>query len=245
MPDRAISSAYEAAKERYAAMGVDVESAIRNLETIPVSLHCWQGDDVGGFETAGALLSGGGIQATGNYPGKARNISELRSDVEKAFSLIPGKHRLNLHASYLDNGGEFVDRTEIEPKHFQSWIDWAKQNGLGMDFNRGDFRGHQGARCHPFLRRTRHTQPDRPGRAPGGMAAQRPVDVITGGAAPPSTIIAAMEDLGFRIKHMYGLTESSALPLSAPGMRNGLRCRSPSAPASRRGRVSTSSRSKP
>ena len=135
MKDQAILIAYEAAKERYAAMGVDVESAIRKLERIPVSLHCWQGDDVGGFETAGALLSGGGIQATGNYPGKARNIAELRGDVEKAFSLIPGKHRLNLHASYLDNGGTFVDRTEIEPKHFQSWIDWAKKNGLGMDFN--------------------------------------------------------------------------------------------------------------
>lgn len=135
MQDRAISAAYEAAKERYAAMGVDTETAIRNLATIPVSLHCWQGDDVGGFETAGATLTGGGIQATGNYPGKARNIGELRGDIEKAFSLIPGKHRLNLHASYLDNGGKFVDRTEIEPKHFQSWIDWAKTNGLGMDFN--------------------------------------------------------------------------------------------------------------
>ena len=135
MQDRAIAAAYEAAKDRYAAMGVDVESAIRNLGSIPVSLHCWQGDDVGGFETAGALLSGGGIQATGNYPGKARNIGELRSDLERAYSLIPGKHRLNLHASYLDNGGKFVDRTEIEPRHFQSWIDWAKANGLGMDFN--------------------------------------------------------------------------------------------------------------
>jgi len=135
MQDRVIAAAYEAAKDRYAALGVDVESAIRNLESIPVSLHCWQGDDVGGFETAGATLSGGGIQATGNYPGKARNIGELRGDLERAYSLIPGKHRLNLHASYLDNGGKFVDRTEIEPRHFQSWIDWAKANGLGMDFN--------------------------------------------------------------------------------------------------------------
>ncbi|MBS1854568.1 MAG: L-rhamnose isomerase [Acidobacteria bacterium] len=135
MPDQAIVSAYQAAKERYAAIGVDTDAAIRNLESIPVSLHCWQGDDVGGFETAGAQLSGGGIQATGNYPGKARTVAELRADLEKAYSLIPGKHRLNLHASYLDNGGKFVDRTEIEPKHFQSWIDWAKANGLGMDFN--------------------------------------------------------------------------------------------------------------
>ena len=135
MQDRAISSAYEAAKERYAAMGVDTDAALRNLAAIPVSLHCWQGDDVGGFETAGAQLSGGGIQATGNYPGKARNIAELRADLEKTYSLLPGKHRLNLHASYLDNGGKFVDRTAIEPAHFQSWIDWAKANGLGMDFN--------------------------------------------------------------------------------------------------------------
>jgi L-rhamnose isomerase len=113
MPDRAVTAAFEAAKERYAAMGVDVDSAIRNLQSIPISLHCWQGDDVGGFETAGAQLSGGGIQATGNYPGKARNIGELRGDLEEAFRMIPGKHRLNLHASYLDNGGVFVDRTEI------------------------------------------------------------------------------------------------------------------------------------
>jgi L-rhamnose isomerase len=135
MPDQAIVSAYQAAKERYAAIGVDTDTAIRNLESIPVSLHCWQGDDVGGFETAGAQLSGGGIQATGNYPGKARTIAELRADLEMAYSMIPGKHRLNLHACYLDNGGKFVDRTEIEPKHFQGWIDWAKANGLGMDFN--------------------------------------------------------------------------------------------------------------
>jgi len=135
MQDRSLASAYEGAKERYAALGVDVDEAIRRLGAIPVSLHCWQGDDVGGFETAGALLSGGGIQATGNYPGKARTIGELRGDLEKAFSLIPGRHRLNLHASYLDNLGQFVDRTEIEPRHFQSWIDWAKANRLGMDFN--------------------------------------------------------------------------------------------------------------
>jgi L-rhamnose isomerase len=135
MQDRVLAAAYEAAKERYAGFGVDVESAVQKLATIPISLHCWQGDDVGGFETAGAQLSGGGIQATGNYPGKARTIGELRADLEEAFRLIPGRHRLNLHACYLDNGGLFVDRTEIEPKHFQSWIDWAKANGLGMDFN--------------------------------------------------------------------------------------------------------------
>jgi len=105
------------------------------LERIPVSMHCWQGDDVGGFEKSGSELSGGGIQATGNYPGKARTIDELRSDIEKAMTLIPGKHRLNLHACYLDNNGKFVDRNQIEPRHFQSWIDWAKGRLHGMDFN--------------------------------------------------------------------------------------------------------------
>jgi L-rhamnose isomerase len=135
MKESSLSQAYEIAKEKYAGVGVDVEGAIKKLETIPISLHCWQGDDVGGFETAGAQLSGGGIQTTGNYPGKARTIAELRSDIEKALSLIPGKHRLNLHACYLDHGGKFVDRNEVEPKHFQSWIDWAKCNHLGLDFN--------------------------------------------------------------------------------------------------------------
>ena len=130
-----IATAYRIAKDQYAEHRVDVDDAIKRLETIPVSLHCWQGDDVGGFETPDAALSGGGIQATGNYPGKARTIGELRADIEKALSLIPGRHRLNLHACYLDNGGTFVDRNAIEPKHFQSWIDWAKHNKLGMDFN--------------------------------------------------------------------------------------------------------------
>jgi L-rhamnose isomerase len=135
MREKNIAPAYAIAKDEYAAHGIDVEAALNRLETIPISLHCWQGDDVGGFETPGAELSGGGIQATGNFPGKARTIGELRSDLEKALSLIPGRHRLNLHACYLDNQGAFVDRNEIEPKHFQSWIDWAKINKLGMDFN--------------------------------------------------------------------------------------------------------------
>ncbi len=133
--DRSIDAAYQLASQKYAALGVDTEAALRRLATIPVSLHCWQGDDVGGFESPGAELSGGGIQATGNYPGKARTIPELRSDLEKALSLIPGRHRLNLHACYLDHGGRTVDRDQIEPRHFQSWIDWAKANRLGMDFN--------------------------------------------------------------------------------------------------------------
>jgi len=134
MTTTSISSAYAAAKERYAAIGVDTEEAIKKLKAINVSIQCWQGDDVGGFETVGAALSGG-IQATGNYPGKARTIDELRRDAEKAVSLIPGIHRFNLHASYLDNGGKKVDRDEVEPKHFQSWIDWAKKVGMGLDFN--------------------------------------------------------------------------------------------------------------
>ena len=130
-----IDQAYGLARERFEAFGVQTEAAMERLATIPISMHCWQGDDVGGFETVGAELTGGGIQATGNYPGKARTIDELRSDAEKAYAMIPGKHRFNLHACYIDNGGTYVDRNEIEPKHFQSWIDWAKANGLGMDFN--------------------------------------------------------------------------------------------------------------
>jgi L-rhamnose isomerase len=135
MTEQKIAEAYQIAKEQYAAAGVDAEAALRRLATIPISLHCWQGDDVGGFEKVGAKLEGGGIQATGNYPGKARSIAELRADVEKALSMVPGKHRLNLHACYIDNGGKFIDRNEMRPEHFQSWIDWAKSNGLGMDFN--------------------------------------------------------------------------------------------------------------
>jgi L-rhamnose isomerase len=122
------------AKERYAELGVNVGNALKILETIPISLHCWQGDDVGGFENFGGTLTGG-IMATGNYPGKARTPDELRADLEKAYSLIPGKHRLNLHAFYGEFGGKKVDRDQIEPKHFANWISWCKQIGIGMDFN--------------------------------------------------------------------------------------------------------------
>ena len=130
-----IEQAYKLAREQYETIGVDTEAALKRLAALAVSMQCWQGDDVGGFEKAGAELSGGGIQTTGNYPGKARTIAELRSDIEKTLSLIPGRHRLNLHACYLDNGGKFVDRNEITVKHFQSWIDWAKTHRLGLDFN--------------------------------------------------------------------------------------------------------------
>ncbi len=135
MAKRKIEKAYTLAREAYAAVGVNTDRALRAVAKVPISMHCWQGDDVGGYETAGAELSGGGIQATGNYPGKARTIDELRLDIESALSLIPGRHRLNLHASYLDNRGKFVERNEIMPRHFRSWIDWAKANKVGMDFN--------------------------------------------------------------------------------------------------------------
>jgi L-rhamnose isomerase len=129
------SNPYSFARQRYAALEVDTEAALTTLEKTPISLHCWQGDDVGGFEKPNAVLSGGGIQATGNYPGKARTIDELRADFEKALSLVPGKHRINLHACYADLGGKKVERNAYSVEHFQSWIDWAKAKGLGMDFN--------------------------------------------------------------------------------------------------------------
>lgn len=134
-----IKKAYELAKEQYAALGVDTEQAIKNMDQVAISLHCWQTDDVGGFETPDAELSGGGIQTTGNYPGKARSIEEMRADLEKVLSLLPGKQRVNLHAIYGDFKGERVDRDQIEVKHFQSWIDWCKKLGIGMDFNATNF----------------------------------------------------------------------------------------------------------
>ena len=126
---------YSSARDQYAALGVDTETALSQLARVPISLHCWQGDDVGGFEKPNATLSGGGIQATGNYPGKARTIEELRQDIDKALTLIPGKHRVNLHACYADLQGTKVERNAYTVAHFQSWIDWAKARGLGMDFN--------------------------------------------------------------------------------------------------------------
>ena len=134
-----IKKAYEIAKQQYAALGVHTESVLKEMEKVVVSLHCWQTDDVGGFETPDAELSGGGIQATGNYPGKATSIDEMRADLEKVLSLLPGRQRLNLHAIYGDFKGERVDRDQIEVKHFQSWIDWCKEQGIGMDFNASCF----------------------------------------------------------------------------------------------------------
>jgi L-rhamnose isomerase len=136
----AIDRAYEYARDRYAALGVDVDRALDGLRGIPISLHCWQGDDVGGFENE-LGLTGGGIQATGNYPGKARNADELRADIDKALALIPGRHSLNLHAIYAETGGRPVERDRLGPEHFVRWIDWAKSRGLGLDFN-GTFFSH-------------------------------------------------------------------------------------------------------
>ena len=135
MSTKRIESAFRLAQQQYESIGVDVSRAMETLRAISISIHCWQGDDLGGFESPHAELSGGGLQATGNYPGKARTVQELRQDLEKAFSLIPGTHRLNLHACYLENGGRHVERNEITVEHFQGWIDWAKALGLGMDFN--------------------------------------------------------------------------------------------------------------
>lgn len=132
--DRQLHGAYALARERYADLGVDTEGALSALERIALSLHCWQGDDVGGFENPGGEL-GGGIAATGNYPGKARTADELRGDLDQAYRLIPGTHRLNLHAIYAETGGQKVERNELRPEHFAGWVEWARAKGHGVDFN--------------------------------------------------------------------------------------------------------------
>lgn len=129
-----IQKAYEMAVARYAQIGVDVNAALAQLDKLPISLHCWQADDVTGFENPDGQLTGG-IQATGNYPGKATSIDQLRADIDKAMELIPGDHRVNIHAFYGDFKGQKVDRDQIEPAHFQSWIDWAKEKNYKLDFN--------------------------------------------------------------------------------------------------------------
>lgn len=131
--DAHIQNAYTLAQERYAAVGVDTEDALKRLQAAPISLHCWQGDDVGGFESRQGEL-GGGLAVTGNYPGKARTAVELRQDLDRAYSLIPGRHRLNLHAIYLESDRP-VARNEIQPEHFAGWLEWARENGHGLDFN--------------------------------------------------------------------------------------------------------------
>jgi L-rhamnose isomerase len=129
-----IERSYALARERYAELGVDSDAALRSLAPVSISLHCWQGDDVAGFESPDAGL-GGGIATTGNYPGKARTATELRADLDRAYSLIPGTHRLNLHAIYAETGGKKVERNEVQPEHFQGWLSWAGERGHGIDFN--------------------------------------------------------------------------------------------------------------
>ncbi len=147
-----MSKRYEEAKELYAGIGVDTEQAIALLAATPISMHCWQGDDIAGFDREGALT--GGIQATGNYPGKARTPQELMADIDKALSLIPGKHRLNLHANYaIFEAGEFADRDKLEPKHFKKWVEFAKESGLGLDFNPTYF-------SHPYADEFTLSSPD-------------------------------------------------------------------------------------
>ena len=138
MNEANILKSYELAKERYAALGVDTDKALDTLKNTPISLHCWQTDDVIGFETPDGVLSGG-IQTTGNYPGRARTIDEVRQDIQKVTTLLGGTYRLNLHEIYGEFGGEKVDRDQVEVKHFQGWIDWAKENGLKLDFNSTSF----------------------------------------------------------------------------------------------------------
>lgn len=143
---------YESAKEIYAAIGVDTDQVLETLKSVPISMHCWQGDDVGGFDSEGDLT--GGIQTTGNYPGKARTPDELMADIDEALSLIPGTHRINVHASYaIFEDGEAVDRDKLEPKHFVKWVEFAKKRGLGLDFNPTYF-------SHPLASEYTLTSPD-------------------------------------------------------------------------------------
>jgi L-rhamnose isomerase len=135
MKKETVERNYLHAKDEYAELGIDTDAVLKELDKINISLHCWQTDDVGGFEKPGSVLGGGGIQATGNFPGKAKSIEQMRADLDKVMSLLPGKQRLNLHAIYGEFGGKLVDRDQIEPKHFQGWISWAMERGIGLDFN--------------------------------------------------------------------------------------------------------------
>ncbi|NMA66787.1 MAG: L-rhamnose isomerase [Clostridiaceae bacterium] len=137
-----VEKSYELAKKAYAAFGVNTDEIIKKMDDIQISIHCWQGDDVSGFEIGADGISGGGILATGNHPGRARNAVELRQDLDKALSLIPGKHRVNLHAIYAETDEKFVERDEISTEHFERWIDWAKEKEIGIDFN-GTFFSHK------------------------------------------------------------------------------------------------------
>jgi len=135
MKKELIKESYKLAREQYASLGVDTDKVLAEMDNISISLHCWQTDDVGGFEKPGAELGGGGIQVTGNFPGKAKTIAQMRADLDKVMTLLPGKQRLNLHAIYGEFEGKLVDRDQIEAKHYQGWIDWAKKRRMGLDFN--------------------------------------------------------------------------------------------------------------
>jgi L-rhamnose isomerase len=135
MESTTIEKTYASARDRYAQLGVDTDKALARLQAISISLHCWQGDDVGGFERNDGGLAGSGLQVTGAYPGKARTVDELRTDMAQAFALLPGRHRVNLHAMYGEFGGKTVDRNEIEPEHFRGWEEWARRLNLKIDFN--------------------------------------------------------------------------------------------------------------
>lgn len=152
MKDQLINQAYAIAKDRYAQIGVDTEAALERLSKVQLSLHCWQADDVQGFESSDALS--GGIQATGNYPGKARNIDELRADIKAVKELLPGNHRLNLHEIYGEFGGKKVDRNEVTPEHFRGWMEWAAENNMKLDFNSTSF-------SHPLSGNLTLANPDR------------------------------------------------------------------------------------
>ena len=135
MDPASAEKAYLSSRDKYAERGIDTDKALARLQTISLSVHCWQGDDVRGFESSGASLDGSGLQVTGGYPGRARTADELRSDLEQAFALIPGRHRVNLHAMYGEFGGKAVDRDAIEPEHFRGWTEWARRRNLKIDFN--------------------------------------------------------------------------------------------------------------
>jgi len=139
MNEQLLEKAYAIAAERYAEAGIDTEKALSRLQKMAISLHCWQADDVRGFETAGGEDLTGGIQTTGNYPGRARNVDELRADVLKAVSMIPGRHRLNLHEIYGEFGGKKVDRNEVGPEHFKGWMQWSREQRMPLDFNTTSF----------------------------------------------------------------------------------------------------------
>ncbi|MCM2446145.1 L-rhamnose isomerase [Rahnella sp. CG8] len=216
-----IDQAWTLAKERFALLGIDAEAAIKQLDTLPVSIHCWQGDDVAGFENPEGNLTGG-IQATGNYPGKARNAQQLRADLELAISMIPGPNRLNLHAIYLESDKP-VARNEIEPKHFTGWVDWAKKNKLGLDFNPSCFShplsadGFTLSHANPEIRQfwIEHCQASRRVSASFGRALGTPSvmniwvpdgmkDITVDRLAPRQRLMSALDEV---ISEKFDITE--------------------------------------